>query len=232
MQLVIVCLIDFDGVSEVANTFIGCVASLDIPPPSGTTRQRGEAKTNLNILIPTCRYDDGVQWVRAEPHTRDPLSVPLVSDCEFAVSQRVPELDCPIPRTRNNLTVIGRERHAQDVVLVANKTAGSHASRKLPQAKSLVPRCGKSICAVRGDHLSPQSAWPNPPVRREKRWHRLGKAYTVRDNMRMPLQASLWNTITDIAIAGPAQVKRYREMSPLPKENIFERSGRCLTDSR
>lgn len=36
--------------------------------------------------------------------------------------------------------------------------------------------------------------------------------------MRMSLQASLWNTITDIAIAGPAQVKRYREMSPPQKK--------------
>lgn len=58
--------------------------------------------------------------------------MPLLGDCELAVSQGIPELDGAIARTRDNLTIIGREGNGQDIVVVTNKTLGGDTSRELP----------------------------------------------------------------------------------------------------
>lgn len=54
----------------------------------------------------------------------EPLSVPVVDDVELAFSKRVPQLDCPVPRSRNDLTVIRRKRNPGPI----------SASRKLTPA--------------------------------------------------------------------------------------------------
>ena len=63
----------------------------------------------------------------------------LVGDGELAVSQRVPQLDGPIARPRDDLTVIGGEGNGEDVVGVADESAGGGTGRQLPEAESLVP---------------------------------------------------------------------------------------------
>ena len=63
----------------------------------------------------------------------------LVGDGVLAVSEGVPELDGPVARTGNNLSVVGGERDGENIVGVADESAGSDTSGKLPEAEGLVP---------------------------------------------------------------------------------------------
>ena len=49
---------------------------------------------------------------------------------ELALRQRVPQLDGAIARSADNLSVIGRERHAQDIFGVADKSLGGFTTEK------------------------------------------------------------------------------------------------------
>lgn len=77
----------------------------------------------------------------------------LLGDGELAVTESVPQLNCAVAGSGNNLSVIGREGNGKDVVVVSNKSAGGGTSGKLPKAESLVPGCGKSVSTIGGDHL-------------------------------------------------------------------------------
>lgn len=79
--------------------------------------------------------------------------MPLLGDSELAVAKGVPELDCSIARSGDNLSVVGRERNGKNVVCMSNKAPCGRTGGKLPEAESLVPRSGESIGAVRGDNL-------------------------------------------------------------------------------
>ena len=74
--------------------------------------------------------------------------MPLVGDSKLAVSQCVPELDCAIARSRDDLAVIGREGDREDVVAVANKTASGNTSCKFPEAEGLIPRGREGVGTV------------------------------------------------------------------------------------
>lgn len=112
-----------------------------------------KACTHLDELVPTSRDDDGVLGVGREAHARHPLGVTLVGDGVLAVTQGVPELDRSVTGTRNDLTVVGGEGDGEDVVGVADETAGGVASGELPEAEGLVPGGGESVGTVGGDHL-------------------------------------------------------------------------------
>ena len=82
----------------------------------------------------------------------------LLGDGELAITEGVPELDGSVARARDNLSVVGGEGDGEDVVGVSNKSPGGGSRGKLPQAESLVPGSGESVCTVGGDHLDPVSA--------------------------------------------------------------------------
>ena len=109
-------------------------------------------ETYLDQLVPTRAHNNRVLRVRREPHTADPLSMTLVRDCKFAVTQSVPELDCAVARAGDDLTVIGREGDGEDVVGVADKTASGYAGGEFPETEGLVPGGREGICAVGGDY--------------------------------------------------------------------------------
>lgn len=75
----------------------------------------------------------------------------IVLDVVFALAESVPELDCPVARAGDNLTVVGREADGEDIGGVANKAAGGVASVEVPQAQRVVPRGGEGELAVRGN---------------------------------------------------------------------------------
>jgi hypothetical protein len=79
--------------------------------------------------------------------------VALVGDGELAVSEGVPELDGSVARSGDDLTVVCGEGDGKHIVGVADESAGGHTGGELPQAEGLVPRRGKSVCAVGGDDL-------------------------------------------------------------------------------
>lgn len=77
----------------------------------------------------------------------------LLGDGVLAVTEGVPELDGLVPRAGNDLAVVGGEGDGEDIVGVADETAGRGAGGELPEAESLVPRRGEGVGAVRGDDL-------------------------------------------------------------------------------
>ena len=80
-----------------------------------------------------------------------PLSVAILLDIVLAFSKGVPELDCPVTRARDNLSVISAEADGKDIRGVADETAGSETGVEVPEAEGVVPRRGKSKLAVGGD---------------------------------------------------------------------------------
>lgn len=110
-------------------------------------------RTYLDELVPTGGDDDGVLGVGREPDTGDPLGVALVGDGVLAVTEGVPQLDGAVAGTGDDLAVVGGEADGQDVVVVADETAGGLAGGELPQAEGLVPGRGQSVGTVGGDNL-------------------------------------------------------------------------------
>jgi hypothetical protein len=77
----------------------------------------------------------------------------FLGDSKFAVTKSVPELDCSIAGSGDDLSVVGREGNGQNIVGVANKASGGGTGGKLPEAESLVPRSRECIGTVGGDNL-------------------------------------------------------------------------------
>lgn len=142
-----VVLIAVDGRSEVANTYCNQIII------KGSAKQGYGIRTHLDELVPTGRDDDGVLGVGREPDARDPLGVALVGDGVLAVTEGVPQLDGAVAGTGDDLAVVGGEGDGQDVVGVADETAGGGTSGELPEAERLVPRGGQSVGTVGGDDL-------------------------------------------------------------------------------
>ena len=80
-----------------------------------------------------------------------PLSVAILLDIVLAFSKGVPELDCPVTRARNNLSVVSAEADRKDVGRVADEAARRETSVKVPEAEGVVPRGGERELAVGGD---------------------------------------------------------------------------------
>jgi hypothetical protein len=109
---------------------------------------------HLHKFVPTGADNDRVLGVRAESNARDPVAVSLLSDGELAVSESVPQLDGSVARSRNDLSVVGREGNGEDIVGVANESTGGGTGSKLPETESLVPGSREGVCTVRGDDLN------------------------------------------------------------------------------
>lgn len=107
----------------------------------------------LDELVPASGDNDGVLGVGAEANARNPLGVALVGDGELAVTEGVPQLDGAVTRTGDDLTVVGGERDGQNIVGVADESAGSVTGGELPETERLIPRGGQSVGTVGGDHL-------------------------------------------------------------------------------
>ena len=63
----------------------------------------------LDKLVPSSADNNRILRIRAEAYARNPLGMTFVGDGKLAVSQSVPELDCAVTRSRDDLTVVGRE---------------------------------------------------------------------------------------------------------------------------
>ena len=79
--------------------------------------------TDLDDLVPASRDDDGVGDVGAEANAGDPLGVAVLLDVVLALAEGVPELDGLIARSRNDLSVVGRESNAKNILflIIAHK---------------------------------------------------------------------------------------------------------------
>jgi len=107
---------------------------------------------HLHGAVPTSRDDDRVGHVWREAHARHPIGVSILSDGVLALAKSVPQLDGAVTRARHDLTVVGREGNAQDVLLVVIELSGGLALGQIPQAKSAVPGARQAKLTVRGDN--------------------------------------------------------------------------------
>jgi len=69
-----------------------------------------------------------------------PLSMALLLDIVFALSESIPQLDGPVTRTRDDLSVIRAEANGQNIGGMSNKATGGQSSVKIPKTKGMVPR--------------------------------------------------------------------------------------------
>lgn len=72
----------------------------------------------------------------------------LVGNSVLAVTEGVPELDRPVARARDDLSVVGGEGDGEDVVGVADESTGGLTGGELPKAEGLVPGGGQSVGTV------------------------------------------------------------------------------------
>jgi len=79
--------------------------------------------------------------------------VSLLSDGKLAVTESVPELDCSVAGSGDDLAVVGGEGDGKNIVSVADKASSGGTGRELPEAESLVPGSRESVCTVGGDDL-------------------------------------------------------------------------------
>jgi len=107
---------------------------------------------DLDVFVPTARDNDGVLVVRREPDARHPFSVTFFLDSVLALSQGVPQLDGLVPGSGDNLTIVGGESDAQDIVVVVLETASGASSRQIPQAQVLVPGSGQGKVTIGGQN--------------------------------------------------------------------------------
>lgn len=57
----------------------------------------------------------------------------------LALPERIPELDRPVTRARDDLPVVSAEADRQDIGGVSNEAAGGETGVEVPQAKGVVP---------------------------------------------------------------------------------------------
>jgi hypothetical protein len=77
--------------------------------------------------------------------------VAVIDNVKLALAEGVPELDGLVSGRRNDLSVVGRERHGEDIASVANKLLGGKTRVQVPKTESLVPRRGQGELSVGGD---------------------------------------------------------------------------------
>ena len=140
--------------------------------------------TYLDELVPPRRDDDRVLGVGREPHARNPLSMALIRNGVLAVAERVPELDGPVARSRDDLPVVGREGDRKNIALVADEPPRRGTRRQLPEAERLVPGGRQGVSSVRRDDL------PDPPSAKHAPLSVCDShaTYAVRDNMRVAVE--------------------------------------------
>jgi hypothetical protein len=72
----------------------------------------------------------------------------LFSDCEFTITESVPEFDGFISTTTDYLSVVGTEGDREDIIGMTDETTSSLASVEIPKTKSFIPGGRKSVLTV------------------------------------------------------------------------------------
>lgn len=71
--------------------------------------------------IPAAWHNNWVAVIRRETHARNPVRVAFILDGVLAFGKCVPQLNCFVPWSRHNLTVIRAERNWQHILHDAKK---------------------------------------------------------------------------------------------------------------
>ena len=80
-----------------------------------------------------------------------PLSVTLLLNVIFALSEGIPEFDGPVTGSRDNLSVVSAEADRKHVGGVADKATGGQAGVEIPQTEGVIPRRRKGELTIGRD---------------------------------------------------------------------------------
>lgn len=75
----------------------------------------------------------------------------IILNVVLALAKGVPELDCPVARTGNDLPVIRAKANGQHIGGMANKAARGNTCVEVPKAEGVVPGGRECELAVRRD---------------------------------------------------------------------------------
>jgi len=75
----------------------------------------------------------------------------FIFDVAFALSESIPEFDCPITGTRDNPSVVSAKANGEDIGSVSNKTTGRGTGVQVPQTEGMVPGRGQCKLTIRRD---------------------------------------------------------------------------------
>lgn len=112
------------------------VPDLEFSIPSN----RGEIR--LNVILGRSRSQ------RRISKARNPIGVIVGVRVEFAFSKSIPKLDALVSSSRDNLSVISRERNGENFLLVSDERSDSLLGSKIPKSDGLIPRGGKKIAVI------------------------------------------------------------------------------------
>ena len=133
----------------------------------GCDRDRTSAWVELPLGLPL-----PLDTLDTPRHVDSPLRVTLLLDVKLALSQSVPELDGLVPRGRDDLPVVGRERDREDVVGVSDESTGGRSGVEVPESESVVPRRREGELACESSRVGSRSAMGCLSVDDDRRTHR------------------------------------------------------------
>jgi len=105
---------------------------------------------DLDDLVPASGDDGRLIDVWRELDAGNPISVSIVDD-DLALTESVPQADGLVARTRDDLSVVGGEGNAQDVLGVSNETSVSLGLVQIPQSDGGIPRSRQGEVTILGD---------------------------------------------------------------------------------
>jgi len=77
--------------------------------------------------------------------------VSLILNGVLALSKSVPQLDGLVSRSRDDLSVIGREGNRENVLGVSNESSSGGSRVQIPQSEGRIPRSREGELTIRGD---------------------------------------------------------------------------------
>jgi hypothetical protein len=69
-------------------------------------------------------------------------------DGEFTISNSIPKFDSFISTSTDDLSVVGTERHGENVICMTDETTSGFPGIEVPETESLIPRGRESVLSV------------------------------------------------------------------------------------
>lgn len=114
---------------------------------------------HLDGLVPWSADNDGVLGILVEFNAGNPVSVSILLNSEFALSNGVPDLEVLISSTTGNLSVIGGEGNGKNVSCVANESLNGLSLFQVPESQGSVPWTSQAISAILWEAQITDKVW-------------------------------------------------------------------------
>lgn len=114
----------------------------------GVLKGHGLVVPHFDGLIKWSWDDDGGFNVLVESNARDPISMSVLLNSEFALSNSVPDLKVSVNTTTGDLSVVWGESNSKYVSWVTNESLNGLSLSEVPKSEGSVPWTSQGISAV------------------------------------------------------------------------------------